>query len=79
MLVLSRRTGETVSIGEGVDVVVLEISRGRVKLGFAGPGQVPIRRGELAGGGSPAAESHGEWNKDPMPVAPLRAYRVARV
>src|SRR5262245_7129301 len=81
MLVLSRKTGETVTIGEGVDLVILEINRGRVKLGFAGPRHVAIRRGEL--GGTHAVEaSASEWNKpseDPSPVAPLRAFRIARV
>jgi len=48
MLVLTRKIGETVCIGENIEVVVLEAGRGRVKLGFAGPRDVSIRRGELA-------------------------------
>ena len=48
MLVLTRKIGETVCIGPNVEVVVLEARRGRVRLGFSGPRDVSIRRGELA-------------------------------
>jgi len=47
MLVLSRRKGERVVIGEDLQVTVLAIRGDRVKLGFAGPRQVPIYREEL--------------------------------
>ena len=47
MLVLSRRQGERVVIGEDVEIVVLEVHGHRVKLGFAGPREVPIHRQEL--------------------------------
>jgi len=47
MLVLTRKLGESICIGSDIEVVVLDVVRGRVKLGFAGPRNVPIRRGEL--------------------------------
>mgnify|MGYP000430466860 CR=1 FL=1 len=47
MLVLSRKEGERVCIGEDVQVTVLEIRGNRVKLGFSGPASVPIHRGEV--------------------------------
>ena len=47
MLVLSRKRGEAVVIGGGVTVTVLEVQGGRVKLGFAGPAEVPIHREEV--------------------------------
>jgi len=47
MLVLSRKIGETIRIGSEVELVVLKVERGRVKLGFAGPRDVAVRRGEL--------------------------------
>jgi carbon storage regulator len=49
MLVLSRRSGECVCIGEHVEVMVLEISGGRVKLGFSAPPDVAIQRNEIHG------------------------------
>lgn len=47
MLVLSRRAGERVLIGPDIEVTVLGIHGGKVKLGFAGPSEVPIYRNEL--------------------------------
>ena len=47
MLVLSRKPGETVVIGENVEVTVLEVHGDRVKLGLRGPAEVPIRREEI--------------------------------
>jgi carbon storage regulator len=48
MLVLSRRVGQKVVIGNGVVVVVTAVNGDRVRLGFEGPGEVPIHREELA-------------------------------
>ncbi len=47
MLVLSRRAGERISIGSEIEVVVLGIHKGRVKLGFSGPPEVAIHREEV--------------------------------
>lgn len=47
MLVLSRKKDESIIIGHEIEVVVLEIRGGRVKLGFNGPQEVPIHRKEL--------------------------------
>jgi carbon storage regulator len=47
MLVLSRKSGETVVIGEDIRVTVLEIRGNSVKLGFTAPREVALRREEL--------------------------------
>jgi carbon storage regulator len=47
MLVLSRKNGECVQIGPGIEVKVLEISGGKVKLGFTAPSDVNIQRNEI--------------------------------
>lgn len=47
MLVLNRRVGEKVVIGDRIEVVVLEVRNSRVKLGFSGPREVPFHREEL--------------------------------
>ena len=47
MLVLSRKAGERVAIGSNVVVTVLGIHKGKVKLGFLGPPEVPIHREEI--------------------------------
>jgi carbon storage regulator len=47
MLVLSRKIGERVRIGQFIEVTVLESNHGRVKLGFSAPPEVPIHREEV--------------------------------
>jgi carbon storage regulator len=47
MLVLGRKRGESIVIGEGITVTVLEVRGDRVKLGFAASAEVPIHRAEV--------------------------------
>jgi carbon storage regulator len=47
MLVLSRASGQQVVIGQDITVTVLEVRGDKVKLGFAGPAEVPIHRQEV--------------------------------
>jgi carbon storage regulator len=47
MLVLSRSRGEQIVIGESITVTVLEVRGDKVRLGFAGPADVPIHRQEV--------------------------------
>jgi carbon storage regulator len=55
MLVLSRKIGEIIRVGSDVELVVLEVKAGKVKLGIAAPRGVQVRRGEL-----PAATEFGD-------------------
>jgi carbon storage regulator len=48
MLVLSRKDGQAIRIGDDVTIKVSEISGGRVKLAIDAPREVPIRRSELS-------------------------------
>ena len=52
MLVLSRKIGESIIIGEGVVVKVLEVKGRYVRLGMEAPASVSIRRPD-AGKGPP--------------------------
>ena len=47
MLILRRRVGEKIVIGDGITVVVNRVSGGRVTLGIEAPDDVHIVRGEL--------------------------------
>lgn len=47
MLVLSRKIGESIAIGEGVRVQVTRIERDRVTIGIDAPREIAIRRSEL--------------------------------
>jgi carbon storage regulator len=44
MLVISRKSGEKVRIGEDVAIAILEISGSRVVLGIEAPRDIPVRR-----------------------------------
>ena len=47
MLVLSRKPGERIMIGEDIEVTVLDIRGSRVRLGVNAPRHVPIDRREF--------------------------------
>lgn len=47
MLVLSRRIGEQIQIGEGVTVTLISVSKSRVSVGIKAPLDVRIMRQEL--------------------------------
>lgn len=47
MLVLSRKTNESVRIADNIEVVVLEVKHGKVRLGFRCPDDVSILRKEV--------------------------------
>ena len=47
MLVLSRRLGEKIKIGPDVWVTVVDIDRGKVRLGIEAPKDVSVMRQEL--------------------------------
>lgn len=47
MLVLSRKPGESVYMGNNIEVKVVSISKDRVKLGFEAPRDISLIRGEL--------------------------------
>jgi len=48
MLVLSRRSGESIVIHDSITVTVVEIERGKIKLGISAPDEVRIDREEVA-------------------------------
>jgi carbon storage regulator len=47
MLILSRRLGESVKIGDEVTVTVLGVKGGQVRLGFTAPPNVAVHREEV--------------------------------
>ena len=42
MLVMSRRQGETILIGDEIEIVIAHIGRSRVKVGILAPRQMPV-------------------------------------
>ncbi len=57
MLILSRKVGETIEIGDDVKVIVTGIRGNQVQLGIKAPDIVPILRGELEKGSYPRREA----------------------
>jgi carbon storage regulator len=47
MLVLSRKLGEKIFISENICITVVDIDRGKIRLGIEAPREVPIFRKEL--------------------------------
>lgn len=47
MLVLSRKKGEFITIGDNIRVCVVEVRGDRVRLGIEAPGDVPVHRAEV--------------------------------
>jgi len=47
MLILTRRVGETVVIGDDVDVTVLGVKGNQVRLGIKAPKEVAVHREEI--------------------------------
>ena len=49
MLVLTRRAGETIKIGDNVEVTLLAVNGNQISIGIAAPKEITILRGELEG------------------------------
>jgi len=47
MLVLTRRIGERIMIGDDIEVVVLKLNSGQVALGVKAPLGIPVHREEI--------------------------------
>lgn len=47
MLILTRRTGETIMIGDNVTVTVLGVKGNQVRIGVNAPKSVPVHREEI--------------------------------
>ena len=69
MLVIRRRAGEAIVLPDGVEIQVLEINGGRVKLGVVAPAHVAVlrkeaveaRRQNLAAAASPIPDALTAW------------------
>ena len=48
MLVLTRRPGQTLTIGDNVTVTVLGIRGSQVRIGISAPNDIPVHREEIA-------------------------------
>jgi carbon storage regulator len=60
MLVLSRKLGEKIVIGDSIVVTVVKIDRNQIRLGIEAPHEVPVYREEIAPNriAKPVADEH---------------------
>jgi carbon storage regulator len=47
MLILTRRIGESINIGENVKVAILDVRDSQVRIGIAAPKEVAVHREEV--------------------------------
>jgi carbon storage regulator len=47
MLIIGRRVGETIYLGEDVEIRIMDLSPSRVKIGIVAPRELGILRGEM--------------------------------
>lgn len=47
MLVVSRKTGESIDIGDSIRITITAVINGKVKIGISAPRDVNVRRAEL--------------------------------
>jgi carbon storage regulator len=74
MLILSRRPGDSILIGDGIRLVVLECDRRGVRIGIEAPAEVSIVRGEIATqiADENRRASAGKESRDWLDVIPVR-------
>jgi carbon storage regulator len=70
MLVLSRKPGEKVIIGDDITLTIEEVRGNRVRISIAAPDQVRILRGEIVGRENFTLFEPGREN-EPKPPVPL--------
>lgn len=47
MLVLTRKLGQEIIIGDNIRIMVVDIDRGKIRLGVQAPKEIPVYRAEL--------------------------------
>jgi carbon storage regulator len=71
MLVLKRKTGETIQLGDDVRVTVRQVQGDRVRLAITAPGNVPVVHYRLVMGDLQIDEDQIEQERDWSQVIPL--------
>lgn len=69
MLILTRRIGETLNIGDEVQVTVLGIKGNQVRIGINAPKDVPVHREEIYERIKRERENDGSAEDVPVPRA----------
>ena len=70
MLVLTRKLGENIRIGDSVKITVLEVRSGQVKLGIEAPPEIKVHREEIYARIQEENRRAQRWKPDAGPGAP---------
>ena len=73
MLVLSRKVGERIWIGDEISITVVRITGGGVRLGIEAPSEMPVVREELKAKLEQAETQIDVVETDPPPTIKFRA------
>ena len=68
MLILSRKAGQSLMLGDGIEITITEISGDKVKLGISAPADVKVYRKELY---STIQENQSAAAAEPAPAVQL--------
>jgi carbon storage regulator len=71
VLVLTRKAGQSIAIGDDIEITLLEIDGGKVRLGIQAPRSVPVHRMEIY----LAINEEGEKKAERAPREQYRALR----
>jgi len=67
MLVLSRKVGERILIGDQIAVTIVRVTGGGVRVGIEAPSEMAVLRAEILNEGSPSAERSSSLVSKPHP------------
>jgi carbon storage regulator len=70
MLVLTRKLGENIRIGDSVKITVLEVRSGQVKLGIEAPPEVKVHREEIYARIQEENRRAQRWKQESEPLDP---------
>jgi len=79
MLVLTRKVGEKIYLGDNVVITVTAIAGQQVRLGFTAPPEVSILRNELVARNESAAAVEANAGGESKRQRPLRMFRPGQV
>ena len=66
MLVISRRAGESILIGEDIEIQLIEISGSRVKIGISAPRRLTVLRKEMKLAADQNREAAQGWSAETL-------------
>lgn len=71
MLVLSRKVGERILVGDHIRITVVRLTNGGVRLGIEAPNEMPVLREEVKLNQQAAAAAAGDATGDADSVPPI--------